>query len=135
MTQLHELADRVERLLLRHEELKRTNALLQQDRAIVTPIAGTTRDVVSESAAIEGIPVRLLDTAGIREGQDVVETLGIERSYRAMADADLTIVVLDAARIARALEMESRAALDAQAAAQRALPGARPRRGRSPRTS
>ncbi|MFM2125927.1 MAG: hypothetical protein RL328_2378 [Acidobacteriota bacterium] len=72
------------------------NALLQQDRAIVTPIAGTTRDVVSESAAIEGIPVRLLDTAGIREGQDVVESLGIERSYRAMADADLTIVVLDA---------------------------------------
>lgn len=73
------------------------NALLEQDRAIVTPIAGTTRDVVSESAAIDGIPVRLLDTAGIREGQDVVETLGIERSYQAMVDADLTIVVLDAA--------------------------------------
>lgn len=70
------------------------NRLLEQDRAIVTPIAGTTRDVVSETAALEGIPVRLLDTAGIREGQDVVESLGIERSYRAMVDADLTIVVL-----------------------------------------
>ncbi|MEO5925664.1 MAG: tRNA uridine-5-carboxymethylaminomethyl(34) synthesis GTPase MnmE [Bryobacteraceae bacterium] len=72
------------------------NRLLEQDRAIVTPIAGTTRDVVSESAALDGIPVRLLDTAGIREGQDVVESLGIERSYQAMVDADLTIVVLDA---------------------------------------
>jgi tRNA modification GTPase len=72
------------------------NRLLEQDRAIVTPIAGTTRDVVSETAALEGIPVRLLDTAGIREGQDVVESLGIERSYQAMVDADLTIVVLDA---------------------------------------
>lgn len=70
------------------------NRLLEQDRAIVTPIAGTTRDVVSESAALEGIPVRLLDTAGIRDGQDVVESLGIERSYQAMVDADLTIVVL-----------------------------------------
>ncbi len=72
------------------------NRLLEQDRAIVTPIAGTTRDVVSETAALEGIPVRLLDTAGIRAGQDVVESLGIERSYQAMVDADLTIVVLDA---------------------------------------
>ena len=72
------------------------NRLLEQDRAIVTPIAGTTRDVVSETASLDGIPVRLLDTAGIREGQDVVELLGIERSYQAMVDADLTIVVLDA---------------------------------------
>lgn len=71
------------------------NRLLGQDRAIVTPIAGTTRDMVSESAAIGGIPVRLVDTAGIRESTDVVESLGIERSYQALADADLTIVVLD----------------------------------------
>ena len=71
------------------------NRLLEQDRAIVTPIAGTTRDVVSEMASLEGIPVRLLDTAGIREGHDVVEQLGIERSYQAMVDADLTLVVLD----------------------------------------
>jgi tRNA modification GTPase len=75
------------------------NRLLEQDRAIVTPIAGTTRDVVSESAAIEGIPVRLLDTAGIREGQDLVESLGIERSYQAMTDADLTLVVWDASSV------------------------------------
>ncbi|MEP7353419.1 MAG: tRNA uridine-5-carboxymethylaminomethyl(34) synthesis GTPase MnmE [Acidobacteriota bacterium] len=72
------------------------NRLLEQDRAIVTDIPGTTRDVVSEAAAIGGIPVRLLDTAGIREGQDMVESLGIERSYQAMADADLTVIVLDA---------------------------------------
>jgi tRNA modification GTPase len=58
-------------------------------------MAGTTRDTVSEVAAIGGIPVKFVDTAGIRPGQDIVETLGIERSYRAMADADLTLVVLD----------------------------------------
>ena len=74
------------------------NRLLEQDRAIVTEIPGTTRDVVSETAALNGIPVKLLDTAGIRLGQDVVETLGIERSYQAMADADLTLVVVDASQ-------------------------------------
>lgn len=72
------------------------NRLLQQDRAIVTDIPGTTRDTISEAASLEGIPVRLLDTAGIRQGQDIVESLGIERSFQAMADADLTLVVLDA---------------------------------------
>ena len=71
------------------------NALLEQERAIVTDIPGTTRDLVSEVAAIEGIPVRLVDTAGIREGEGLVERLGIERSYQAMADADLTLVVVD----------------------------------------
>ena len=71
------------------------NRLLEQDRAIVTDIPGTTRDLVSETAAMEGIPVRFVDTAGIRLGQDVVEKLGIERSYQAMADADLTVVVVD----------------------------------------
>jgi tRNA modification GTPase len=74
------------------------NRLLQQDRAIVTEIPGTTRDVVSETASLGGIPVKLLDTAGIRTGQDVVESLGIERSYQAMADADLTLVVLDSSQ-------------------------------------
>jgi tRNA modification GTPase len=74
------------------------NRLLEQDRAIVTEIPGTTRDLVSETAAIEGIPVRLVDTAGIREGEGLVERLGIERSFQAMADADLTIVVLDASQ-------------------------------------
>ncbi|MGA2740723.1 MAG: tRNA uridine-5-carboxymethylaminomethyl(34) synthesis GTPase MnmE [Bryobacteraceae bacterium] len=71
------------------------NRLLEQDRAIVTDIPGTTRDVVSEVAAIHGIPVKLFDTAGIREGQGLVETLGIERSFQAMADADMTLVVVD----------------------------------------
>ena len=71
------------------------NALLAEDRAIVTAIPGTTRDLVSETAEIGGIPVRLIDTAGIRIGQDLVEKLGIERSYEAMADADLVLVVLD----------------------------------------
>jgi tRNA modification GTPase len=71
------------------------NRLLEQDRAIVTDIPGTTRDSVSEVASLEGIPVKFVDTAGIRKGQDVVESLGIERSYRAMADADLTVVVVD----------------------------------------
>jgi tRNA modification GTPase len=71
------------------------NRLLQQDRAIVTEIPGTTRDLVSETASLDGIPVKFVDTAGIREGQDLVESLGIERSYQAMADADLTLVVVD----------------------------------------
>jgi len=71
------------------------NRLVEQDRAIVTDIAGTTRDAVSEAVSLDGIPVRIIDTAGIREGRDTVETLGIERSYQAMADADLTLVVTD----------------------------------------
>jgi tRNA modification GTPase len=72
------------------------NRLLEQDRAIVTEIPGTTRDLVSETASIGGIPVKLIDTAGIRETTERVESLGIERSYQAMADADLTLVVIDA---------------------------------------
>ena len=71
------------------------NRLLEQDRAIVTDIPGTTRDLVSEVAAIRGVPVKLVDTAGIREGEGLVETLGVERSFQAMADADLTLVVID----------------------------------------
>ena len=65
-------------------------------RSIVTDIPGTTRDLISESASIGGIPVKLYDTAGIRGGTELVESLGIERSYQAMADADLSLVVLDA---------------------------------------
>lgn len=72
------------------------NRLLEQDRAIVTEIPGTTRDLVSETASIEGIPVRFVDTAGIRESEDLVERLGIERSRQVMADADVTVVVVDA---------------------------------------
>jgi tRNA modification GTPase len=74
------------------------NRLLEQDRAIVTDIPGTTRDLVSETASIGGIPVKLYDTAGIRQSTETVESLGIERSFQAMADADLTIVVVDASQ-------------------------------------
>jgi tRNA modification GTPase len=85
------------------------NRLLEQDRAIVTAIPGTTRDLVSEVAAIDGIPIKFVDTAGIRPGQDLVETLGIERSYQAMADADLTLVVVD---LSQAIERDDLALID-----------------------
>jgi tRNA modification GTPase len=71
------------------------NRLLEQDRAIVTDIPGTTRDLVSETVSLAGVPIRFVDTAGIRPGSDLVESLGIERSLQAMADADLTLVVID----------------------------------------
>ncbi len=71
------------------------NALLGQDRAIVTDIAGTTRDQIHEKLVIENIPISLIDTAGLRETLDTVESIGVERSKRAMADADLVIVMLD----------------------------------------
>jgi tRNA modification GTPase len=74
------------------------NRLVEQDRAIVTEIPGTTRDTISETASLHGIPVRFVDTAGIRAGEDRIEQLGIERSYQAMADADLTLVVIDASQ-------------------------------------
>ena len=73
------------------------NRLLEQDRAIVTEIPGTTRDLVSESTEFAGIPVRLMDTAGLRDTSEVIERLGIEKSYQAMSDADVTIVVIDGA--------------------------------------
>ena len=82
------------------------NRLLEQERAIVTSIPGTTRDLVSETASIHGIPVRLVDTAGIREAEGLVETLGIERSFRAMTDADLTLVVLDLSQPAGTEDIE-----------------------------
>jgi len=71
------------------------NALLEQDRAIVTDIPGTTRDTVSETLTLAGVPVRLVDTAGIRESADPIEKMGVDRSVQAMADSDITIVVVD----------------------------------------
>lgn len=72
------------------------NALLRVERAIVTPIPGTTRDTVEETANLAGIPVVLIDTAGIRASSDQIEQLGIERSRQALANADLALLVLDA---------------------------------------
>src|SRR5579859_2857989 len=72
------------------------NRLVERERAIVTATPGTTRDLVSETVAIGGIPVRLVDTAGIRAAADEVESIGIQKSYEALADADLVLVVLDA---------------------------------------
>jgi len=71
------------------------NALLGTDRAIVTEIAGTTRDQLHEKFTIQGIPIALIDTAGLRETEDTVEKIGVTRSRQTMADADLVIVMLD----------------------------------------
>jgi len=72
------------------------NRLLGTDRAIVTDIAGTTRDQLHERFTIGDIPISLIDTAGLRDTQDTVESIGVERSKRTMADADLVVVMLDA---------------------------------------
>ncbi len=71
------------------------NCLVERDRAIVTATPGTTRDLVSETVAIGGIPVRLVDTAGIRRALDEAESIGIRKSMEALADADMVLVVLD----------------------------------------
>ena len=94
------------------------NRLVGRDRAIVTPQAGTTRDVVSETASIEGVPVRLLDTAGIRATEDVAEAQGVERSWEALADADLTLAVVD---LSRALDETDRRLLEKCAEAGRGI--------------
>ena len=71
------------------------NSLVERERAIVTDIPGTTRDTLTEAIDLEGIPVILTDTAGLRDTTDGIETLGIERTRRAMSDSDLVLVVLD----------------------------------------
>ena len=71
------------------------NRLVESDRAIVTATPGTTRDLVTETVAIEGIPVKLVDTAGIRRAHDEAESIGIRKSKEALADADLVLVVFD----------------------------------------
>ncbi len=72
------------------------NRLVERDRAIVTATPGTTRDLVTERVAIDGIPVDLMDTAGLREGADEAERMGIAKSHEAMADADVVLLVVDA---------------------------------------
>ena len=72
------------------------NALLGKERAIVTEIPGTTRDVISEEIILDGLPVKLLDTAGLRETSDVVEKIGVEFAKKTAEEADLAILVVDA---------------------------------------
>jgi tRNA modification GTPase len=74
------------------------NRLVERERAIVTATPGTTRDLVSETVAIGGIPIKLVDTAGIRRALDEAESIGIQKSMEALADADLVLVVCDASQ-------------------------------------
>lgn len=74
------------------------NALLRENRAIVTDIPGTTRDVIEEYINLEGIPIRITDTAGIRDTEDIVEKMGVEKSKEKIDEADLIILMLDVSR-------------------------------------
>jgi tRNA modification GTPase len=85
------------------------NALLRRERAIVTDIPGTTRDVLEESLSLQGVPFRVLDTAGIRETADVVEAIGVERSRARVAEADVVVLVVDLAAGVQPEELSLRA--------------------------
>jgi tRNA modification GTPase len=93
------------------------NRLVERKRAIVTAMPGTTRDLVTENVAIGGIPLRLIDTAGIRDSQDEAETIGVQKSREVLADADLVLVVLDASQPLSAADTE----LTAQAKQRKAI--------------
>lgn len=71
------------------------NHLLREEKAIVTDIAGTTRDIIEEYVNVRGVPLKLIDTAGIRETEDIVERIGVERSRKALAESDLILLVLN----------------------------------------
>ncbi len=73
------------------------NRLVEQERAIVTATPGTTRDLVTETVSIGGIPVQLIDTAGIRDAEDEAESIGVRKSMEALAEADVVVIVLDVA--------------------------------------
>jgi tRNA modification GTPase len=88
------------------------NRLIQRDRAIVTATPGTTRDLVTEHVSLEGIPVELVDTAGLRESTDEAESIGIAKSREAMAEADVVLLVVDATA---AIHQEDEAAIAALA--------------------
>jgi len=74
------------------------NALLKENRAIVTDIPGTTRDIIEEYLNVKGIPIRLIDTAGIRDTDELVEKIGVEKSKEVLGEADLVLFVIDASR-------------------------------------
>lgn len=82
------------------------NMLLREQRAIVTAIPGTTRDVLEETLDLGGIPIRIMDTAGIRETEDVVEKIGVERAFASIEESDLALFVLDATRDIEPEELE-----------------------------
>ena len=74
------------------------NVLLKEDRAIVTEIAGTTRDTIEEYVNLQGISLRLVDTAGIRDTEDIVENIGVEKSKKALNDAELVLFLVDGSK-------------------------------------
>ncbi|MCA1575483.1 MAG: tRNA modification GTPase [Acidobacteria bacterium] len=78
------------------------NRLLASDRAIVTEVPGTTRDTLTERISLDGVPIVLTDTAGVRDSTDRIESMGVERTRQAMADADLLVVVIDGSEDLRA---------------------------------
>ena len=82
------------------------NMLLREQRAIVTSIPGTTRDVLEETLDLGGIPIRIMDTAGIRETEDIVEKIGVERAFASIEESDLALFVLDATRDIEPEELE-----------------------------
>lgn len=82
------------------------NALLQKDRAIVTEVPGTTRDVIEEYLNINGLPLRIMDTAGIREAHDMAEMEGVKRSLKAIENADLVIALIDGSEPLRGEDFE-----------------------------
>ncbi|MCT8977611.1 tRNA uridine-5-carboxymethylaminomethyl(34) synthesis GTPase MnmE [Clostridium sp. CX1] len=85
------------------------NSLLMEQRAIVTDVPGTTRDVIEEYINIEGVPIKIIDTAGIRETKDLVEKIGVEKSKEKINEADLIILMLD---LSRELDEEDREIID-----------------------
>lgn len=85
------------------------NALLKEQRAIVTEVPGTTRDVIEEYINLDGVPIKIIDTAGIRETEDIVEKIGVEKSKEKIAEADLIIFMID---LSRELDDEDKEIMD-----------------------